>query len=149
MTYDKDRAQASRHKHGPRPGTKHNAVEGERLVIDTVVREDTGKFLVVFENTGTGEVHAVPVLQWKQPLRPRPLRSDFWARRPERGSQWKHFKGGTYRVIANAVDDHGNHLVVYRSEQTQGVWARLASVWFEHVDRPEVGYQGPRFSLAG
>src|SRR4051812_35633859 len=103
MAYDKDQAQVKRYKIGPRPGTRHRAVEGDRLVLDTVIREDTGKVLVVFEKEGTGEVCAVPVLHWKRPLRFKAFNSDYWARRPENGSLWKHFKGGTYRVIANAV----------------------------------------------
>lgn len=44
---------------------------------------------------------------------------------PPIGSRWKHFKGGVYRVLMNAVkEDTLEHLVVYQSEQTGGVWAR-------------------------
>lgn len=44
---------------------------------------------------------------------------------PAPGSRWRHFKGGTYRVVDNvALESTLTHLVIYVSEQTGGRWAR-------------------------
>jgi hypothetical protein len=60
---------------------------------------------------------------------------------------YRHFKGGEYEVIGVARDseDHTRELVVYKSLKTGSLWVRPIEMFLEEVDKPEFGYQGPRF----
>jgi hypothetical protein len=60
---------------------------------------------------------------------------------------YKHFKGNEYEVI-----DIGFHsetqepFVVYRALYGEKkLWVRPANMFLEEVDKPEIGYKGPRF----
>ena len=58
---------------------------------------------------------------------------------------YRHFKGNRYRLLY--VAKHSETLepmVVYQALYgEQGIWVRPASMWNEHVERPD--YSGPRF----
>ncbi len=63
---------------------------------------------------------------------------------------YKHFKGGIYEVMG--VGRHSETLeemVIYKSDSEtfgkESLWARPASMWFEHVEKD--GYSGPRFTF--
>ena len=61
---------------------------------------------------------------------------------------YKHFKGGVYEVLG--LGHHSEtmeEMVIYRHDSQEygkdSLWARPASMWFEHIERD--GYSGPRF----
>ena len=60
---------------------------------------------------------------------------------------YRHFKGNLYRVLTVATHSETlEPMVVYQAlYDKQGVWVRPASMWTEHIDRPE--YSGPRFQF--
>lgn len=72
---------------------------------------------------------------------------------PPRGSRWRHYKGGFYRVITCSIEeDTLEPLVTYRSEEKGGVWTRTLENWLEEVtvdvgatDPARVGKKVPRF----
>lgn len=50
------------------------------------------------------------------------------------GSRWRHWKGGTYEVVAVATDaDDGHAVVVYRDAGGR-TWTRPLSQWRETVE---------------
>jgi hypothetical protein len=63
---------------------------------------------------------------------------------------YKHFKGEEFEVLA--MVSHSETLepmVLYKHlEGVPGLWVRPATMWSEEVDRPELGYKGPRFTFA-
>lgn len=63
--------------------------------------------------------------------------------------RYRHFKGGEYRVLYNALhSETGEAMVVYQALYgTRGIWVRPAAMWEEHVER--AGYSGPRFQYIG
>lgn len=65
------------------------------------------------------------------------------------GAIYKHFKGHVYEVIALAKHSETREdMVVYRSvDDASDVWTRPASMFLEHVEKPEHSYSGPRFLL--
>lgn len=64
---------------------------------------------------------------------------------------YRHFKGNIYHVLGIAEDTESASLaVVYIPQQDdhRGVLSyRDAGMFLEYVDRPEVPYKGPRFTL--
>lgn len=60
---------------------------------------------------------------------------------------YRHFKGNLYRVLVVATHSETlEPMVVYQALYAeQGVWVRPASMWTEHIHRPE--YSGPRFQF--
>jgi hypothetical protein len=64
---------------------------------------------------------------------------------------YRHFKGGLYKVLGVAEDtETGDRSVVYIPQA--GAYAgllriRALSMFLDTVERPEVPYSGPRFSL--
>jgi len=61
--------------------------------------------------------------------------------------KYEHFKGGEYEIIAFAKDSEDlTELVVYKALYGEGdVWVRPKKEFFDTVDKPEIGYTGPRF----
>ncbi len=60
---------------------------------------------------------------------------------------YKHFKGSEYEVIETAThSETQEEYVVYRALYGEKkVWIRPISMFLEEVDKPEIGYKGPRF----
>ena len=60
---------------------------------------------------------------------------------------YKHFKGNEYEVIETAThSETQEEYVVYRALYGEKkVWVRPAHMFLEEVDKPEIGYKGPRF----
>jgi hypothetical protein len=115
-----------------------NAVREHDLTVVVVVRvEDTGDY-VLFDPR-----------RWKDG-RSRLTHHSYaenkhWPERPKPSSHWAHFKGGTYRVVCNALDAvTAEHYVVYKSDDDGAVWARRATSWF-HPVKPG-GNEVPRFT---
>lgn len=53
---------------------------------------------------------------------------------PTPGSRFRHYKGGEYEVVANALEEATlNHLVVYRAPKGT-VWTRPIDDWNAMVD---------------
>jgi hypothetical protein len=66
------------------------------------------------------------------------------------GADYKHFKGGIYRVVAlGHLADDASPVVIYRNTNTNETWVRKLLEWGEEVDRPEYNYKGPRFARFG
>ncbi|HRH26179.1 MAG TPA: DUF1653 domain-containing protein [Candidatus Paceibacterota bacterium] len=75
----------------------------------------------------------------------------------QRGGIYQHFKDFTakndkkYEVIgiANHSEHEGEQLVIYRAFYGEKkLWVRPVEMFLQEVDRPELGYKGPRFVLA-
>jgi hypothetical protein len=48
--------------------------------------------------------------------------------------QYKHFKGGLYEIVCEAIDSETqDDLIVYKSLKDGKVWVRLKSMFFETV----------------
>ena len=62
---------------------------------------------------------------------------------------YRHFKGGIYEVIGEALHSETlEAMVVYRSmKEPEKMWVRPAAMWDETVDRD--GFYGPRFTYIG
>jgi Uncharacterized protein conserved in bacteria len=62
---------------------------------------------------------------------------------------YRHFKGNEYDVIGEAVhSETGERFVLYRPKHgNRALTVRPLAMFTEHVDRPEIGYSGPRFYL--
>ena len=62
---------------------------------------------------------------------------------------YKHFKGNEYAVLG--VAKHSEtvaDMVVYRALYGTGeLWVRPITMFDEHVEKPELGYSGPRFAF--
>lgn len=60
---------------------------------------------------------------------------------------YRHFKGNEYEVIETAThSETQEEYVVYRALYGEKkVWVRPISMFLEEVDKPEIGYKGPRF----
>jgi hypothetical protein len=60
---------------------------------------------------------------------------------------YKHFKGNEYEVIETAThSETQEEYVVYRALYGEKkVWVRPTHMFLEEVDKPEIGYKGPRF----
>lgn len=60
---------------------------------------------------------------------------------------YKHFKGNEYEVIDVALhSETQEEFVVYRALYGERkLWIRPLSMFNEEVDKPEIGYKGPRF----
>jgi hypothetical protein len=60
---------------------------------------------------------------------------------------YRHFKGNEYRVLDVAL--HSETLephVVYKALYGEGkTWVRPLVMFLDTVDKPEIGYKGPRF----
>ena len=63
---------------------------------------------------------------------------------PAPGTRWRHYKGGEYEVIANALEEATlRHVVVYRAPKGT-VWTRPMDDWNATVDVD--GVQKRRFT---
>jgi hypothetical protein len=63
---------------------------------------------------------------------------------PAPGSRWRHYKGGEYEIIANALDEATlRHLVVYRAPKGT-TWVRTIEDWSAMVEID--GVQKRRFT---
>jgi hypothetical protein len=64
---------------------------------------------------------------------------------------YKHFKGNTYHVLGVSENTETKELtVVYipqHGEHAGKLSNRNLKMFLENVDRPELGYKGPRFQL--
>jgi hypothetical protein len=61
---------------------------------------------------------------------------------------YKHFKGDTVTVYYVAKHtETGEEFVIY--EHKGKIWARPKEMFLEEVDKPEIGYKGPRFEYVG
>ncbi len=60
---------------------------------------------------------------------------------------YKHFKGNEYEVIDEVLDSETEKSnVLYRALYgDKKLWVRPTEMFFEEVDKPEIGYKGPRF----
>ena len=65
---------------------------------------------------------------------------------------YKHFKGMLVQVIGNALHSETmEEMVVYihhdpvKGKEADTMWVRPAKMFLEEVDKPEIGYNGPRF----
>ena len=59
---------------------------------------------------------------------------------------YKHFKGGVYQVIENALDSETlEEVVVYKSLNDGSIWVQPAYMFLEYVARAD----GPRFTYLG
>lgn len=67
--------------------------------------------------------------------------------------KYRHFKGGEYEVLYVARHSESlEEMVVYKhldGEQIGQVFVRPLAMFNEEVDRPELGYKGPRFKFIG
>ena len=66
---------------------------------------------------------------------------------------YKHFKGMEVEVIGIALhSETEEEMVVYihpnpvKGQGKDTMWVRPAKMFFEEVDKPEIGYKGPRFT---
>jgi len=60
--------------------------------------------------------------------------------------KYKHFKGGEYKVLGIALhSETQDELVVYQSLKDGGMWACPKKMFADIVDKPDLGYKGPRF----
>ena len=61
------------------------------------------------------------------------------------GKRYRHFKGGEYRVIAEALhSETEEEMVVYQNvNDEQKIWVRPKQMFLERVEKE--GYSGPRF----
>lgn len=66
---------------------------------------------------------------------------------PEPGHEYRHYKGGVYRVIAigRLSEQRDQVMVVYRSEDRGLVWIRPLGMWSELVHWPDLADNQPRF----
>lgn len=61
---------------------------------------------------------------------------------------YKHFKGDIVTVFYVAEHtETGEEFVIY--EHKDKIWARPKEMFLEEVDKPEIGYRGPRFEYVG
>jgi len=60
---------------------------------------------------------------------------------------YKHFKGNEYEVIGIGFhSETQEEFVVYKALYGEHkIWLRPVSMFLEEVDKPEIGYRGPRF----
>lgn len=60
---------------------------------------------------------------------------------------YRHFKGDEYELLNVARDSETTEeVVVYQSlKHPDRVWVRPLKMFIEEVDKPELGYKGPRF----
>lgn len=66
---------------------------------------------------------------------------------------YKHFKGAEVEVIGIALDSETQEpTVVYihpdpvKGEGSNTMWVRPVTMFLENIDKPEIGYRGPRFT---
>lgn len=65
-------------------------------------------------------------------------------KRPEAGQLFKHYKGGTYEIVATGfLEDSEAPCVIYRSKEKNIVWVRTAKNFLEPVECN--GVRRPRF----
>lgn len=104
--------------------------------------------LAVYDVEETGEVFVCPLRMWGKVYK---TTDDcdirFWSKRPNRASQWRHYKGGIYRVVTNAFHAlTGQHFIIYRSDKDNVIWARDAASWFSMTLDDDLN-EVPRFEL--
>lgn len=60
---------------------------------------------------------------------------------------YRHFKGNEYQVEEIATDSETlEPVVIYRALYGEHkLWVRPVKMFLEEVDKPEIGYKGPRF----
>lgn len=66
---------------------------------------------------------------------------------------YRHFKGNEYEVLDVALHSETQEkMIVYiHSDSVKGnkantMWVRPINMFLEEVDKPEIGYKGPRFT---
>jgi hypothetical protein len=66
---------------------------------------------------------------------------------------YKHFKGMEVEVIGMALhSETEEEMVVYihadpaKGKDANTMWVRPVNMFLEEVDKPEIGYKGPRFT---
>lgn len=61
---------------------------------------------------------------------------------------YRHFKGNEYEVLGIAShSENQEKYVVYRALYGEHkLWVRPIAMFLEEVDKPEIGYKGPRFT---
>jgi hypothetical protein len=123
--------------------------EEPRRGLVVAVREDrigTTGLIVVYEVRSSFEVRACVSKDWPNSKVTRKAEQAYTSSQaPERGSHWRHYKGGEYEVLYNVIlDSTGQHYIVYRDRDSGDVWARLADQWEQEVTDNE-GISCPRF----
>jgi len=64
--------------------------------------------------------------------------------RPKDGQIFRHYKGGTYEIVATGfLEDSEAPCVVYRSRSKDIVWVRTAKNFLEDIEHE--GHTQPRF----
>lgn len=54
---------------------------------------------------------------------------------PQPGQRWRHYKGGTYRILALAMNEPDLRLgIVYVDEHSGATWFRLVSIFTGTLD---------------
>lgn len=53
------------------------------------------------------------------------------------GSTWKHYKGGTYKVIAVALQTETEEILIVYTDNVGNVFARPVKMWFDTVKTEE------------
>lgn len=144
--------QESRHAKGPRPRSqwRYNK-RNTYTVIDTVVEESSGELMVVVTREETQEEMICPLELWKEAklVLTENLDTDHWVERPKVGTNWRHYKGGSYRIVTNAFHVvTGQHFVIYKCQTKGYLWARDIKAWTDTVTK-DSGREVARFSLVG
>ncbi len=64
------------------------------------------------------------------------------------GGIYKHFKGNEYQVEKIVTDSETlEPVVIYQALYGEHkTWSRPTKMFLEEVDKPEIGYKGPRFT---
>jgi hypothetical protein len=109
----------------------------------------TLKVMLVYRVRHTGQVLIISDAEWKKD---REFDRDVvgtasvaWKTRPAAGKHFRHYKGGTYRVVTAALHQKtGAPYVIYKSDETRAVWARPMENWWEVVEQN--GKKVPRFA---
>lgn len=61
---------------------------------------------------------------------------------------YRHFKGNEYRVLGVGFhSETQEEFVIYQALYGENkIWIRPTDMFLEEVDKPEIGYKGPRFT---
>ncbi len=62
---------------------------------------------------------------------------------------YRHFKGNEYQVFGVGLhSETKEEFVVYQALYGERkIWIRPIKMFLEKIDKPEIGYKGPRFTL--
>lgn len=114
-----------------RPGTEKKVDGVVRRVLARGLEESNLRAVVVYQVTDTWQVFICPGEEsWLASHGHMAPKSHVWALRPALGSHWRHFRGQTYRVAANAIHVATRQpYVIYKADSDHVVWARSLDAW--------------------